>query len=303
MKKVLVDGPKRRMLLIENLRESQPYRYTVKARNGAGWGPEREAIINLATQPKRPMSSELWARRLRASRGGQKAQAEALAHSRPPLQSPSSRTSPLWTPRVGESTRASSCTAMTFSAPRLAASGPVSPMTRVSGRGFPRRRRGSWVVGGVVTGVRERTKGPVTAGHEGQDSESPLSPRRILQSRQFGRHCDGSGYTGDKAYMAHMHSGTSVHENRETDRHVLGAGGHQLCHGVRTLRQFPRDRAMWEEAGMAQESRRAAPGPVPPPSVTPCAMGLCLRPPPCPAPCKEPSAGTPSYSVLALAPP
>ncbi|KAF6298749.1 integrin subunit beta 4 [Rhinolophus ferrumequinum] len=56
MKKVLVDGPKRRMLLIENLRESQPYRYTVKARNGAGWGPEREAIINLATQPKRPMS-------------------------------------------------------------------------------------------------------------------------------------------------------------------------------------------------------------------------------------------------------
>lgn len=58
MKKVLVDSPKSRMLLIENLRESQPYRYTVKARNGAGWGPEREAIINLATQPKRPMSSE-----------------------------------------------------------------------------------------------------------------------------------------------------------------------------------------------------------------------------------------------------
>ncbi|KAM9597476.1 integrin beta-4 isoform 1-T1 [Trichechus inunguis] len=56
MKKVLVDSPKRRMLLIENLRESQPYRYTVKARNGAGWGPEREAFINLATQPKRPMS-------------------------------------------------------------------------------------------------------------------------------------------------------------------------------------------------------------------------------------------------------
>ena len=57
MKKVLVDSPKKRTLLIENLRESQPYRYTVKARNGAGWGPEREAIINLATQPKRPMSS------------------------------------------------------------------------------------------------------------------------------------------------------------------------------------------------------------------------------------------------------
>lgn len=140
MKKVLVDGPKRRMLLIENLRESQPYRYTVKARNGAGWGPEREAIINLATQPKRPMSSEWWVGRGRAGRGGQKAKAEALAHSRPPLQSPSSRTSPLWTPRVGESTRASSCTATTFSAPRLAASGPVSPTTQVSGRGSPRGR-------------------------------------------------------------------------------------------------------------------------------------------------------------------
>uniref|UniRef100_F7EEF6 Integrin beta n=1 Tax=Ornithorhynchus anatinus TaxID=9258 RepID=F7EEF6_ORNAN len=56
MKKVLVDSPRKRTLLIENLRESQPYRYTVKARNGAGWGPEREATINLATQPKRPMS-------------------------------------------------------------------------------------------------------------------------------------------------------------------------------------------------------------------------------------------------------
>ncbi|NXN50834.1 ITB4 protein, partial [Rynchops niger] len=56
MKKVLVDDPKKRMVLIENLRESQPYRYMVKARNGAGWGPEREATINLATQPKRPMS-------------------------------------------------------------------------------------------------------------------------------------------------------------------------------------------------------------------------------------------------------
>lgn len=58
MKKVLVEEPKKRMVLIENLRESQPYRYTVKARNGAGWGPHREATINLATQPKRPMSSE-----------------------------------------------------------------------------------------------------------------------------------------------------------------------------------------------------------------------------------------------------
>ncbi|NXE76024.1 ITB4 protein, partial [Cochlearius cochlearius] len=56
MKKVLVGDPKKRMVLIENLRESQPYRYMVKARNGAGWGPEREATINLATQPKRPLS-------------------------------------------------------------------------------------------------------------------------------------------------------------------------------------------------------------------------------------------------------
>ncbi|PKU36500.1 integrin beta-4 [Limosa lapponica baueri] len=56
MKKVLVEDPKKRMVLIENLRESQPYCYMVKARNSAGWGPEREATINLATQPKRPMS-------------------------------------------------------------------------------------------------------------------------------------------------------------------------------------------------------------------------------------------------------
>uniref|UniRef100_A0A8D0GUP1 Integrin beta n=1 Tax=Sphenodon punctatus TaxID=8508 RepID=A0A8D0GUP1_SPHPU len=56
LKKVMVEDAKRRMVLIENLRESQPYRYTVRARNGAGWGREREATINLATQPKRPMS-------------------------------------------------------------------------------------------------------------------------------------------------------------------------------------------------------------------------------------------------------
>ncbi|XP_054831784.1 integrin beta-4 isoform X1 [Eublepharis macularius] len=56
LKRVMVADPKKRMVLIENLRESQPYRYTVKAKNGAGWGPEREATINLATQPKRPMS-------------------------------------------------------------------------------------------------------------------------------------------------------------------------------------------------------------------------------------------------------
>uniref|UniRef100_A0A8D2LHR1 Integrin beta n=1 Tax=Varanus komodoensis TaxID=61221 RepID=A0A8D2LHR1_VARKO len=56
VRKVMVEDAKKRMVLIENLRESQPYRYTVKAKNGAGWGPEREATINLATQPKRPMS-------------------------------------------------------------------------------------------------------------------------------------------------------------------------------------------------------------------------------------------------------
>ncbi|CAI9607820.1 unnamed protein product, partial [Staurois parvus] len=56
MKKVLINDPKKRMVLIENLRESQPYRYTVKACNRAGWGPEREATMNLATQPTRPMS-------------------------------------------------------------------------------------------------------------------------------------------------------------------------------------------------------------------------------------------------------
>ncbi|XP_041434267.1 integrin beta-4 isoform X1 [Xenopus laevis] len=55
-KKVLIQDPKKRMVLIENLRESQPYKYTVRASNKAGWGPEREATMNLATQPTRPMS-------------------------------------------------------------------------------------------------------------------------------------------------------------------------------------------------------------------------------------------------------
>ncbi|OCT62976.1 integrin beta-4 isoform X1 [Xenopus laevis] len=56
IKKVQIEGPKKRMVLIENLRESQPYRYTVRATNKAGWGPERDATMNLATQPTRPMS-------------------------------------------------------------------------------------------------------------------------------------------------------------------------------------------------------------------------------------------------------
>uniref|UniRef100_A0A8C5R2Y5 Integrin beta n=1 Tax=Leptobrachium leishanense TaxID=445787 RepID=A0A8C5R2Y5_9ANUR len=56
VKKVLINDPKKRMVLIENLREFQPYRYTVRASNKAGWGPERDATMNLATQPKRPMS-------------------------------------------------------------------------------------------------------------------------------------------------------------------------------------------------------------------------------------------------------
>nr|XP_015212021.1 PREDICTED: integrin beta-4 isoform X3 [Lepisosteus oculatus] len=55
-KKVKIDSPKKRMLLIENLQKCQTYCYTVKARNKAGWGPTREATINLATQPPRPLS-------------------------------------------------------------------------------------------------------------------------------------------------------------------------------------------------------------------------------------------------------
>lgn len=157
MKKVLVDSPKRRMLLIENLRESQPYRYTVKARNGAGWGPEREAIINLATQPKRPMSSE-WGRGAeeggRRDRGGR---GWGPGSPFPLLQSPSSRTSPLWTPSAGKTTKASSCTAMTFYAPLLAARGLASPTTLVSGSGIrDRKSRGG---GGAVTGVQRKRRG------------------------------------------------------------------------------------------------------------------------------------------------
>lgn len=156
MKKVLVDSPKRRMLLIENLRESQPYRYTVKARNGAGWGPEREAIINLATQPKRPMSSECGEGEGRA-RGGGRAGGWVPGSPLPPLQSPSSQTSPSWTPSVGKTTRTSSCTAMKYCAPLLAARGPASPTTPVSGSGIQERK--SWAGGRAVTGVRRKRRG------------------------------------------------------------------------------------------------------------------------------------------------
>uniref|UniRef100_V9K785 Integrin beta n=1 Tax=Callorhinchus milii TaxID=7868 RepID=V9K785_CALMI len=55
-KTVMINNPKKRMILIENLNKAQPYCYTVRAKNGAGWGPEREATMNLSTQPKRPMS-------------------------------------------------------------------------------------------------------------------------------------------------------------------------------------------------------------------------------------------------------
>ncbi|XP_057212095.1 integrin beta-4 isoform X1 [Triplophysa rosa] len=55
-KKVMIDNPKKRMLLIENLQPSQTYCYKVRARNKVGWGPYKEATINLASQPARPMS-------------------------------------------------------------------------------------------------------------------------------------------------------------------------------------------------------------------------------------------------------
>ncbi|XP_053359668.1 integrin beta-4 isoform X1 [Clarias gariepinus] len=55
-KKVKIDNPKKRMLLIENLQPSQTYCYKVRASNKVGWGPYRDATINLATQPHRPMS-------------------------------------------------------------------------------------------------------------------------------------------------------------------------------------------------------------------------------------------------------
>lgn len=57
-KKVKIDNPKKRMLLIENLQPLQTYRYKVRASNKVGWGPYRDATINLATQPLRPMSSK-----------------------------------------------------------------------------------------------------------------------------------------------------------------------------------------------------------------------------------------------------
>ncbi|XP_043958074.1 integrin beta-4 isoform X1 [Gambusia affinis] len=55
-KKVKIDNPKKRMLLIENLQSAQTYQYKVRAQNCVGWGPFRDATINLASQPTRPMS-------------------------------------------------------------------------------------------------------------------------------------------------------------------------------------------------------------------------------------------------------
>lgn len=63
-KKVKIDNPKKRMLLIENLQPSQTYCYKVRASNKVGWGPYRDATINLATQPHRPMSSKSVRRNL-----------------------------------------------------------------------------------------------------------------------------------------------------------------------------------------------------------------------------------------------
>ncbi|KAM4715706.1 integrin beta-4 isoform 2-T2 [Anableps anableps] len=55
-KKVKIENPKKRMLLIENLQNAQTYQYKVRAQNSVGWGPFRDATINLASQPTRPMS-------------------------------------------------------------------------------------------------------------------------------------------------------------------------------------------------------------------------------------------------------
>ncbi|XP_055006431.1 integrin beta-4 isoform X2 [Boleophthalmus pectinirostris] len=55
-KKVHIDNPKKRMLLIENLQTAQTYQYKVRAKNKVGWGPFRDASINLASQPVRPLS-------------------------------------------------------------------------------------------------------------------------------------------------------------------------------------------------------------------------------------------------------
>ncbi|XP_023804992.1 integrin beta-4 isoform X3 [Oryzias latipes] len=55
-KKVMIDSPKKRMLLIENLQIAQTYQYKVRAQNKVGWGPFKDATINLASQPTRPLS-------------------------------------------------------------------------------------------------------------------------------------------------------------------------------------------------------------------------------------------------------
>lgn len=159
--------------------------------------------------------------------------------------------------------RASSCTVMTFYAPLLAARGLVSPMTLVSGSGIPERK--PQVGGGAVTGVQRKQSSQslpsgstlLALGTEGTKPKWPTCSRVHVCVEAQANTCLEVG--AHRVVYAHAH-GTIW-------KHSLAPG--RLCHGARTVRPPPRNKAMWEEASMAQEPRATTwpvPGPAPPPS-------------------------------------
>lgn len=88
--------------------------------------------------------------------------ARALAHFFSALQSPSSQTSPLWTPRVERTTKTSSCTVTMFCDPQPAARGPAFLMT-------------------LVSGIHQRKVGVLGQ----QEQKLPLSRREISRAHRF----------------------------------------------------------------------------------------------------------------------
>lgn len=108
-KKVKIDNPKKRMLLIENLQNAQTYQYKVRAKNSVGWGPFRDATINLASQPARPLSSKSVTK-TSPERSASMKNHLPLSFSFCP-QFPSFQMSPLWMPRREMSMTATWCTA------------------------------------------------------------------------------------------------------------------------------------------------------------------------------------------------
>lgn len=112
------------MLLIENLQTAQTYQYKVRAMNSIGWGPFRDATINLASQPSRPLSSKSGANTPLAV-NLYISENRFISLSFCP-QFPLFQISLLWTQRQETSTTATWCTATRWWSPPQAPSHPAS---------------------------------------------------------------------------------------------------------------------------------------------------------------------------------